>query len=379
MDARATVAAWRKEATDDPDGFWGRAAEELRWSKKWERVLDWQPPTFRWYRGGRSNLAYNCLDHHVESGRGAATALITENERGESCTYTYAELLAEAKRISAALRGLGIEKGDRIAIYMPTCAEAIALMLGAIRIGAVIIVVFAGFGSGALGERVRLAGAKALFATDVTYRKGKDVPLKSLVDDAVAGAPTVQRVVVLRRTATAIPWNDARDMEWSKFLAGAEGRDDAAVELEANEPAYILATSGTTAKPKLAVHTHGGYQVYVYSMAKWMFGLKPSDVWWSTSDIGWVVGHSYIVFGPLLVGCATIAYEGALDHPDAETAYRIVERHKVTGVFTSPTAVRLLMRYGNAPAHAHDLSSLERAFCAGEVLNAPAWQWLQKH
>jgi len=378
MDAQAKVAAWRKEATDDPDGFWGRAAEELRWSKKWDRVLDWQPPTFRWYRGGRSNLAYNCLDHHVLSGRGAATALITENELGETRTFTYAELHGEAKRISAALRGLGIAKGDRVAIYMPTSAEAIALMLGAIRIGAVIIVIFAGFGSGALGERVRLAGAKALFATDVTYRKGKDVALKSIVDDAVAGAPTVQRVIVLRRTDGAIPWTDGRDMEWQEFLAGGAGQDDAAVELEANEPAYILATSGTTAKPKLAVHTHGGYQVYVYSMAKWMFGLKPSDVWWSTSDIGWVVGHSYIVFGPLLVGCATIAYEGALDHPDAETFYRIVERHKVTGVFTSPTAVRLLMRYGNGPAKKHDLGSLERAFCAGEVLNAPAWEWFQK-
>jgi len=378
MDARATVTAWRKSATDDPDGFWGRAAEELRWSRKWDRVLDWQPPTFRWYSGGRSNLAYNCLDHHVESGRGAATALITENERGDRKTFTYAELLVEAKRVSAALRGLGIEKGDRVAIYMPTCAEAIALMLGAIRIGAVIIVVFAGFGSGALGERVRLAGARALFATDVTYRKGKDVPLKGIVDDAVAGTPTVERVVVLRRTAGPIAWIGGRDIEWTDFLAGGRGHNDAHVELEANEPAYILATSGTTAKPKLAVHTHGGYQVYVYSLAKSMFGLQANDVWWSTSDIGWVVGHSYIVFGPLLIGCATIAYEGALDHPDAETFYRINERHKVTGVFTSPTAVRLLMRYGNPPAHAHDLSSLERVFCAGEVLNAPAWEWFQK-
>ena len=378
MDALATVTAWRKAATDDPEGFWGRAAEELRWSKKWERVLDWEPPTFHWYRGGRSNLAYNCVDHHVASGRGAGTALITENERGETRRFTYAELLTETKRVSAALRGLGIQRGDRVAIYMPTCAEAIALMLGAIRIGAVIIVVFAGFGSGALGERIRLAGAKALFATDVTYRKGKDVPLKGIVDEAVAGTPTVETVVVLRRTAADLPWTGGRDITWSEFLARAEGQDDAHVELEANEPAYILATSGTTAKPKLAVHTHGGYQVYVYSMAKWMFGLRPADVWWSTSDIGWVVGHSYIVFGPLLIGCATIAYEGALDHPDPETAYRIIERHAVSGVFTSPTAVRLLMRYGNAPAHAHDLSSLERVFCAGEVLNAPAWQWLQK-
>jgi len=370
------VAAWRRAATDDPEKFWGEAAEALPWFKKWERVLDWEPPTFRWYRGGRSNLAYNCVDHHVKTGGGSRTALITENERGEQRTYTYAQLHDETKRVGAALRGLGIKKGDRIAIYMPTCAEAIVLMLGAVRIGAVIIVVFAGFGAGALGERIRLAGARAVFATDVTYRKGKDVPLLGIVSQAIADAPTVERVVVLRRTASTDRVKN--ELSWRDFLAAGAGHDDTHVELEANEPAYILATSGTTAKPKLAVHTHGGYQVYVYSMAKWMFGLKPSDIWWSTSDIGWVVGHSYIVFGPLLVGSTTIAYEGALDHPNAETFYAIIERNKVTGVFTSPTAARLLMRYGTAPAREHNLSSLERVFCAGEVLNAPAWEWLQK-
>ena len=372
------VVAWKKAATDDPEKFWGEAAQALPWFKKWERVLEWEKPTFRWYRGGRSNLAYNCVDHHVIAGRGDRTALITENERGEHRAFTYGELLVEVKRASAALRGIGIAKGDRIAIYMPTSAEAIILMLAAIRIGAVIIVIFAGFGAGALGERVRLAGARALFATDATYRKGKDVPLKGIVDDAVRDAPTVETVVVLRRGKAEVPMTPGRDMTWADFLAKADGHDDAHVECESSEPAFILATSGTTAKPKLAVHTHGGYQVYVYSMAKWMFGLRDSDVWWSTSDIGWVVGHSYIVFGPLLVGCATIAYEGSLDHPSADQFYEIVERNKVRGVFTSPTAVRLLMRYGNAPARAHDLSTLERAFCAGEVLNAPAWEWFQK-
>jgi acetyl-CoA synthetase len=372
------VASWKREAADDPEGFWGKAADALPWFQKWERVLDWQKPTFRWYLGARSNLAYNCVDQHVASGDGERVALITENERGERRALTYAELLRDALRISAALRGIGIEKGDRIAIYMPTSAEAITLMLGAIRIGAVILVVFAGFGAGALGERVRLAGARALFATDATYRKGKDVPLKGIVDDALADAPTVETVVVLRRGQREVAMTPGRDITWDEFLGKADGQDDAHVELEANEPAFILATSGTTAKPKLAVHTHGGYQVYVYSMAKWMFGLRPQDVWWSTSDIGWVVGHSYIVFAPLLVGCTTIAYEGALDHPSAEQFYTIVERNKVSGVFTSPTAVRLLMRYGAAPARAHDASSLERVFCAGEVLNAPAWEWFQK-
>jgi acetyl-CoA synthetase len=375
-DAIAKVRAWKREATDDPEGFWGRAAEQVPWFRKWERVLDWQPPTFRWYSGGMSNLAYNCVDHHVAAGRGDQIALITENERGERHTLTYAELHREAKQVGAALRAMGIAKGDRVAIYMPTSAEAIVLMLGAIRIGAVIIVIFAGFGAGALGERIRLAGARALFATDVTYRKGKDVPLMPIVSQAIADAPSIEHVVVLRRTKSTDRVRD--EMSWQDFLDAGAGYDDGHVELEANEPAYILATSGTTAKPKLAVHTHGGYQVYVYSMAKWMFGLRVSDIWWSTSDIGWVVGHSYIVFAPLLIGCTTIAYEGALDHPNAETFYAIVERNKVTGVFTSPTAARLLMRYGTEPARKHDLGSLERLFCAGEVLNAPAWEWLQK-
>jgi len=375
-DALDRVRAWRREASEDPEGFWSRAAAQLPWFRKWDRVLDWQAPTFRWYAGGMSNLAYNAVDHHVAAGRGDHVALITENERGERSSLTYAELLRETKRVGAALRAMGIKKGDRIAIYMPTSAEAIILMLGAVRIGVVILVVFAGFGAGALGERIRLAGARAVFATDVTYRKGKDVPLLGIVAQAIADTPTVERVVVLRRTASTDRVRD--EVSWADFLAAGKGADDSHVALEANEPAYILATSGTTAKPKLAVHTHGGYQVYVYSMAKWMFGLRPEDLWWSTSDIGWVVGHSYIVFAPLLVGCTTIAYEGALDHPDAETFYRIVERHKVTGIFTSPTAVRLLMRYGSAPAKAHDLGSLERVFCAGEVLNAPAWEWFQK-
>jgi acetyl-CoA synthetase len=373
------VVSWKRAATQDPERFWAEAAEALPWFKKWERVLDWEPPTFRWYSGGRSNMAYNCVDHQVKAGRGDRLALITENERGETRKLTYSQLLEEVTRVSKALRGIGIEKGDRVAIYLPTCAEAIITMLAAVRIGAVIIVVFAGFGAGALGERVRLAGARVLFASDVIYRKGKDVPLKGIVDDALRDVPTVERVVMLNRGGEHVAMTSGRDMTWEDFLAKGDGQDGSHVELEANEPAYILATSGTTAKPKLAVHTHGGYQVYIYSMAKWMFGLVPDDIWWSTSDIGWAVGHSYIVFAPLLVGCTTMAYEGALDHPNPETFYAIVERNKVTGAFTSPTAVRLLMRYGDAPAKQHDLSSLERVFCAGEVLNAPAWEWFQKN
>jgi acetyl-CoA synthetase len=240
------------------------------------------------------------------------------------------------------------------------------------------VVVFAGFGERALGDRIRASGSRLVFTTDVTYRKGKDVPLKGIVDRALEGEPhAVEHVVVLDRTSPGAPMQAGRDVSWSAFLSGAAGQSGDHVPMESNEPAFILATSGTTAKPKLAVHTHGGYSVHIASMARWCFGLRPDDVWWSTSDIGWVVGHSYIVYAPLLAGCTTIAYEGAIDHPAPDALWKIVEEFGVTGVFTSPTAVRLLMRYGEGAAGGSDLSSLERVFCAGEVLNAPAWDWLQ--
>ncbi len=372
------VRAWKREATEAPDAFWGRAAERLPWFRKWDRVLEWDPPTFRWFVGAHTNLSYNCLDQHVGRGWGGHAALVAETERGERRLYTYAQLLHEVEQVAAALRGMGIDRGDRVAIYMPTCPEAIILMLAVLRIGAIHLVVFAGFGSGALGERIRLAGAKALFTADVTYRKGKDVSLKGIADDAVEGADSVKWVVVLRRSGAEVPMRPGRDISWEEFCALGDGRDAGHVSVESNEPAYILATSGTTAKPKLAVHTHGPYQVYIHAMGDWIFGMKPTDVWWSTSDIGWVVGHSYIVYAPLLFGCTTIAYEGALDHPSAETFYRLVEQNHVSGLFTSPTGVRLLMRYGVDPARRHDLRSMERVVCAGEVLNPPAWEWFQK-
>jgi len=372
------VRRWRQEATDDPDAFWGRAAEQLPWFRKWDKVFDWHYPTFEWFSGGRTNLAYNCLDHHVAHGRGGQAALIYANERGERQVFTYAQMKHEVERIAAALRGLGIQKGDRIAVYMPLTPEAVMLMLAIVRIGAIHMVVFAGFGAGALADRIKASGARLLFASDVTLRKGKDVPLKGLVDAALEqGCDSIEHCIVLRRRAEPIPMQGGRDMDWQEFMAQGAGQSGAHVEMESNEAAFILATSGTTAKPKLAVHTHGGYQVHIHSMGRWVFGLKPGDVWWSTSDIGWIVGHSYIVYAPLLAGCATIAYEGSLDHPDAGTFWQIVEQFSVTGVFTSPTLVRLLMRYGEEPTRRHSVESLERLFCAGEVLNAPAWEWLQ--
>jgi acetyl-CoA synthetase len=252
-------------------------------------------------------------------------------------------------------------------------------MLATTRIGAIHLVVFAGFGAGALAERIEMAGVRVLLTTDLTFRKGRDVDLWSIVRDALGypGSP-VERVVVLPRTGAIPSLHPERDLTWSEFIAGGRGTSTAHEVMEANDPAYVLATSGTTAKPKLVVHTHGGYQVGIHSMGDWCFGLKPSDVWWATADIGWAVGHSYLAYAPLLAGCTSIAYEGALDHPSPETFYRTVATERVTGIFTAPTAVRMLMACGIAPAREFDLGSVERVVCAWEALNIPAWEWLQK-
>jgi acetyl-CoA synthetase len=365
------------DARSDPDAFWDRAARQLPWFRTWAKVFEWTPPTFRWFIGAETNLCHNALDHHVAAGRGGHAALMYLNERGDRAVYTYAQVLHQVKRIAAALRGLGIRKGDRITIYMPTSAEAIMLMLATVRIGAIHSVVFAGFGASALGDRIAASGSKAVFTADLTYRKGKDVPLTSIVDEAVKiGGATVEHVVVWHRDGSVRLQADRLD--WSEFLKRGDGQSGDVERMEANEPAYILATSGTTAKPKLAVHTHGGYQVYIASMGRWCFGLHAGDVWWATSDIGWIVGHSYMIYAPLLAGATTVVFEGALDHPGPDANWRVVvEEFGATGIFTSPTAVRMLMRYGDAPLLGVDHSRLERVVCAGEVLNAPAWDWLQ--
>jgi acetyl-CoA synthetase len=373
------VRRWQREAQADPEAFWGRAAEALPWFRKWDKVFQWDFPTFRWFLGAQTNMAYNCVDHHVARGWGGHAALVYVNERGERQVFTYAQLQREVERVAAALRAMGLQKGDRLTIYMPNSPEAVILMLATLRIGAIHSIVFAGFGANALADRIEASGSRLVFTADVTYRKGNVVRLKEIVDQALErGGNSVEHVIVWQRTADPPPMVPDRDLYWSDFLKRASDGDGRYVVMEANEPAYILATSGTTARPKLAVHVHGGYQVGIYSAGRWCFGMKPTDVWWATSDLGWAVGHSYSVYAPLLFGCTTILYEGALDHPGPETLWRIVQEFGVTGIFTSPTAVRLLMRYGEEPVKGFDLSSIERIFCAGEVLNAPAWEWLQK-
>ncbi len=374
-----TILKWRQAAEEDPDAFWGSAADKLPWFRRWDRVFEWNPPTFSWFKGGLTNISYNSLDVHVQRGWGGHAAIVSLNERGEREVYTYAELLSAVKDVAAALRGAGVKRGDRVGIYMPTSARAVISMLACARIGALHIVVFAGFGSSALAERMRYAGAKLLLTSNLTYRKGKDVQLKGIVDDAVIKTEgLIEKVVVWQRGSQPIAMTEGRDITWEQFMALGANQSTTHEVMESNEPAFILATSGTTARPKLAVHTHGGYQVGIFSDAQWMFGMKPYDIWWSTSDIGWIVGHSYIVYAPLLVGSTTIVYEGALDYPAPSSFYRTLEHEHVTGIFTSPTAVRMLMGHGTAAAETSDLSAVERVFCAGEPLNEPAWEWIQK-
>jgi acetyl-CoA synthetase len=365
------VRRWLDDASADPVGFWERAAQELPWFRRWDRAFEWSFPTFRWFIGAETNLAFNALDHHVAHGRAGHAALIYFNERGDRLVLTYAQLLHQVKRAAAALRGMGVRRGDRITLYMPTSLEAIVLMLAIVRIGAIHSIVFAGFGARALAHRIQASGSTIVFTADVTYRKGRDVPLKPLVDEAIQLLAQRPHVVTFSR----------HDREsWEEFLRSGDGHSTDCERMEANEPAFILATSGTTAQPKLAVHTHGGYQVHIVAMARWCYALKPDDVWWATSDIGWIVGHSYIVYAPLIVGCTSIVFEGALDYPAPAANWRTaIEEFGVTGMFTSPTAVRMLMRYGDDTLAGVDHSRVERIVCAGEALNPPAWHWLQNH
>jgi len=375
------VRRWIENGILDPEDFWEQAARELPWFRTWDQVYESDAPSFRWFVGARTNISHNAVDRHVADGKGGQAALLYVNERNERVVLTYAQLQYEVKRVAAALRGLGIKKGDRVTLSMPTCPEAVILMLACTRIGAIHSVIFAGFGAQALAERITASGSRVVFTADVTYRKGKEFPLKPILDDALlTSSHNVERVVVLQRSDPTAPLKANREISWDSFLSGASGQSGDWVSMESNEPAFILATSGTTAKPKLVIHTHGGYQVHIFSMGRWCFGLRPTDVWWATSDIGWIVGHSYMVYAPLLIGCTTVVFEGALDYPEPETNWRIViEELGATGIFTSPTAIRALMRYGDDPLSKVDHSRVERIFSAGEVLNPPAWNWLQNN
>ncbi|HUP19608.1 MAG TPA: AMP-binding protein, partial [Gemmatimonadota bacterium] len=328
---------------EDPEGFWGRMASALDWVEPWDRVLEWNPPHAKWFAGGRLNASANCLDRHLAE-RGDKVALHWIGEPPEERrTLTYRELHAAVARFAGGLKALGLETGDRVAVYMPLVPELAIALLACARLGLVHSVIFGGFSAEAIKDRVNDAGARAVITADGGWRRGKLVPLKANVDAAMSDCPTVEHVIVLRRTGTEVEWDDARDRWWNDVVREAEGPADP-VAVEAEHPLYILYTSGTTGKPKGILHTTGGYLLGAALTTKYVFDLKDDDVFWCTADIGWVTGHSYVVYGPLANGATTVMYEGAPNWPDPGRFWSIIERHGVTILYTAPTAIRTFMR-----------------------------------
>jgi acetyl-CoA synthetase len=364
-------------AASDPRHFWAQMAREVEWSHPWEEVLEWDPPFAKWFLGGKLNLAHNCLDRHASNHRRNKVAFFWQGEPGDQRAVTYYELLRETCRFANALRALGVHKGDRVTLYLGMVPELPVAMLACARLGAVHSVVFGGFSSRALADRIRDAQAKVLITADGAFRKGGVVPLKANADEALEDSPTVERVVVLRRTGQEVPMLEGRDIWWHEAVAGKGVRCEP-VPVDSEDPLFILYTSGTTGKPKGVVHTSGGYLVGVHATAKYVFDLREEDVYWCTADIGWVTGHSYIVYGPLSNGVTSVLYEGALDHPKPDRFWSIVERHGVSVFYTAPTAIRAFMRWGEDWPRAHDLSTLRLLGTVGEPINPEAWLWYHR-
>ena len=365
----------------DPEAFWASWARELAWFEPWDRVLVWAPPHARWFEGGRLNVAYNCLDRHVEGTRRDKTALIWEGEPHDRRAYTYGELTAEVCRFANALKVLGVERGDRVGIYLPMIPEAAIAMLACARIGAVHSVVFGGFSAESLRDRMNDAEAKVLITADGGYRRGKVIGLKDNADTALEGAPSVGAVVVVRRGGgleVPVRMQEGRDHWYNDLVAGAAA-DCPPESMDAEDLLFILYTSGTTGKPKGVVHTTGGYLTHVYATTQLVFDLQEEDVFWCTADVGWVTGHSYIVYGPLANGATVVMYEGAPDWPDRGRFWELIARHGVTVFYTAPTAIRAFMRWGPEWPGRHDLSSLRLLGTVGEPINPEAWMWYHEH
>jgi acetyl-CoA synthetase len=381
--ANANDAAIWAKAQRDREAYWESWAQELDWQTKWDRVLEWNPPYARWFVGGQLNASYNCLDRHLQT-RGDKPAVIWEGEPGDTRTYTYRQLHAEVSKFANGLKSLGIVSGDRVAIYMPLVPEAIIAMLACARIGAVHSVVFGGFSSEALRDRIQDAQARILITATAGYRRGNLVPLKKLADAAAAECPSVERViVVMRRSATeeadeTIAMREGRDL-WYHDLIESSAESCPPVWVDSEHMLYTLYTSGTTGKPKGIIHTTGGYLTGCYATTKWTFDLKEEDVYWCTADIGWVTGHSYVVYGPLANGATVFVYEGAPDWPQQDRFWSLIEKHKVSIFYTAPTAIRAFMKWGEQLPQSHDLSSLRLLGSVGEPINPEAWIWYHKY
>ncbi|MBZ9715174.1 acetate--CoA ligase [Deinococcus multiflagellatus] len=372
--SRAEYERRYRQSLDDPDTFWSEVAGELHWFAPWTQVLDWQPPHARWFVDGQTNIAYNALDRHVARGRGDKTAIIWEGEDGEVRRFSYAELLREVKRAASALQNLGVQKGDRVTLYLPLTPEAAIAMLACARIGAVHSVVFGGFSVSALADRLNDAQSKVLITADAGQRRGALVNLKANADEAARLAPSLETILVVCRADCDAPMQAGRDVWWHEALAAASDEHEAE-PLDSEHPLFVLYTSGSTGKPKGVQHTTGGYMVGTYLTTQTVFDLQDDDIYWCTADVGWITGHSYSVYGPLLNGATVLMYEGAPNHPDWGRFWQLVEKHRVTILYTAPTAIRSFMRQGDDLPARHDLSSLRLLGSVGEPINPEAWMW----
>jgi acetyl-CoA synthetase len=366
-----------READEDPEAFWGKIAEDLHWFKKWDKVLEWEAPFSRWFVGAQTNIAYNCLDRHVASWRRNKAALIWEGEPGEVQTLTFQQLLMEVSKFANVLKSLGVEKGDRVAIYMGMTPALPIALLACARIGAPHTVIFGGFSATALVDRIHDCRASFVITQDGTYRRGGEIKLKPTVDEALALCPSVKKCVVFQRTKSSVTMVEGRDVWWHEAMAAASS-ECPAEPLDAEHPLFLLYTSGTTGKPKGILHTTGGYAVGTYASAKWVFDLREEDIYWCTADIGWVTGHSYIVYGPLLNGTTTLIYEGGPTWPKPDRFWEMIDRHQVSILYTAPTAIRALMRLGNEWPQKHAMKSLRLLGSVGEPINPEAWMWYRE-
>ncbi len=379
--ANARDASIYERADRDPEAFWAAFAGELEWSRRWDTVLEWNPPHAKWFVGGTLNASVNCLDRHVRTARRNKAAIVWEGEPGDARTLTYWELHREVNRFASGLRGLGVRRGDRVAVYMPMVPELPVVLLACARIGAVHSVIFGGFSAESLRDRINDAQATVLVTADGGYRRGGVIPLKATADEALAGTPSIRHVVVLRRgggTAMPIAWTEGRDIWYHDLVKDAPAWCEPEA-MDAEDMLYILYTSGTTGKPKGIVHTTGGYLTGVYATTKLVFDLKDDDVFWCTADIGWVTGHSYVVYGPLALGATVVMYEGAPDWPAKDRFWDIIERLGVTVFYTAPTAIRAFMRSGPDWPRRHNLKTLRLLGSVGEPINPEAWMWYHVH
>ena len=379
-DALVVDTAMYDAAAADDEGFWASQAHELLdWSTDWHTILEWELPFAKWFVGGQLNVSHNCLDRHVTAGHGDRVAIHWEGEPGDTRTVTYAELHAEVQRFANALKGLGVAKGDRVNIYLPMVPEAVVAMLACARIGAPHSVVFGGFSAQALADRIIDAEAKLLITADGGYRRGEVFPLKPAADEAVAASSTIEHVVVVQRGGNDVEMVDGRD-HWYHDLVAAADADCPAEPMDAEDLLFLLYTSGTTGKPKGIMHTTGGYLTHVTYTHKYVFDIHPdTDVYWCTADVGWVTGHSYIVYGPLANGATTVMYEGVPNFPGNDRFWAIVEKYGVTVLYTAPTAIRTFMKWGVEEPAKHDLSSLRVIGSVGEPINPEAWMWYREH